>query len=482
MKMKTLQNNKLLLGILLVLVVVLFGSDVLQSTVQSGSGFTPIFCAEYEHICCSKHSSPTYITETNKYFIQCPPESECVLDSISGNYVDVFEFANCEMKQGLFGGYYADCSGKIKKVSTGDEIVSGRFVAYDNGVNILKFNSATLKIYSYKLFNCGPAPCSDPTTGTPISGTCEFAGDYDKVYDNYGRLINPNYEGLYTVPPGYCYLTTNYANRRICGYVEEQCSSNSDCASNYPYQYTEGNNIYGATCSNNMLTLYGCVQQPGSGECIFIDDKNNNGKMDNGEDCLEYNPISWCGAIAGKTIPVQCCPDSSNACGPNAVCNPSTFRCEETRVCSYDWQCEGAGTSCDYITKKLKTWGCLQSGTCGITKEEPVECCSDVNCPNGWFCDQTDHKCYENVKPKIQCDSECCVGDGVHIDKLCPYDKPYCCPDGKYGWCAEDINSCGTHPPINDEISLELIKNICIVLTILFTLIGVAEAKKNKLI
>ncbi|MFH1282345.1 MAG: hypothetical protein ABII27_01620 [bacterium] len=430
---------------------------------EVGGGFTPIFCAEYEFKCCSIHGQPTGGGVTNEFFFRCPTNADrCAVSSFytQGAYgmVNAFDIGvarqstNCEVKTDIFGRPYASCVNPQTLPYAGIEVVGGMFINSDalSGQANYAYSKNNIAIlgYYWKLFDCGLSACAKETSGQPLSPTCNWVGDYLEVYDENNRLIDPGYEGLPTVPNGECWKTTGYSNRRICGYLEEKCDSNSECASKYPYKWTESGQEYGATCSSNMLTLYGCVKQPGDGECIFIGDVNKNGKLDDGETCFEYAPTSWCGAIAGKTIPVGCCPDQTNACSSNAVCNPQTFKCEETRECTADWQCESAGTNCDYTTKKLKDWGCLATGKCGVKKETAVECCSSVNCADGFHCNNlgvtADYKCYETPTPKPICPFQCCdtttnPNDAQYIQKPCSPDKPYCCPSNL---CAEDLESC----------------------------------------
>jgi hypothetical protein len=58
------------------------------------------------------------------------------------------------------------------------------------------------------------------------------------------------------------------------------------------------------------------------------------------------------------------------------------------------------------------------NGKC-VWSETPVECCYDVNCPDGYECSQ-EHKCVKILKQKTTCPYECCVNDPDYFDKVCP--------------------------------------------------------------
>lgn len=403
----------------------------------STTGFTPVFCAEYEYKCCAQDNSYETNSVANAFYINCPTDAgQCVLnnfqDSTGSVLNSIYEYESCSGTR--------DCIGKGKLLSVGDSVVGGHCIGDCTWILTgTRFKSISTKNYIYRLFDCGLSPCGG--TGNVISPNCNWVGNRDTVYDQNGNLIKSDYTGLYTVPKDRCFLTSSYANRRICGSLEEKCSVNLDCASQYPYKYGD----YGATCSQNMLTLYGCVSGAKQ-ECIYIDDKNGNGIQDNGETCLEYTGISYCSVVAGQQKPVECCPDSTYACGANAVCDPKTFTCQTTRDCDYDWQCESAGTSCDYVTKKLNAWGCLSTGKCGIKSSEDVQCCFDTNCPTGYFCD-TDYKCKQRVNPLPECDKQCCEKDGQHIDKPCAAGLK--CLNGI---CVDESNACYVDSDCNDGV------------------------------
>lgn len=394
-----------------------------------------IYCAEYEYKCCSvDKGNPELVRFNDVYFGRCYSNSyECDVVNVETGYQHWYKVCDSCKISSILGIKYADCDGCTGALESWEidqrKIRAGQYVV----PNHAEFGY-TIRNYNFRLFDCGSSPCAFETSGVPIdSGGCSFSqANSFNVYDEQQRVQLENYQGAVTVPQGRCYLTSGFANRRVCGNVGDICTSAAECVNMYPYKYTLSGVTYGATCSQNKLTLYGCVKATES-QCI-----NKDIFPDGEEQCLQYNTFSYCGVAAGKEKTVECCPDQTNACAANAVCDPKTFTCETTRECDADYQCESAGESCDWSTKVIKVWGCnTATGKCGVKKEIPVECCYDANCPQGYEC--SSNKCRQMITPKPACDKVCCTNDGVHIDKPCATGL-VCCPDGSE--CVSDLAEC----------------------------------------
>jgi len=186
------------------------------------------------------------------------------------------------------------------------------------------------------------------------------------------------------------------------------------------------------------------------------------------------NNAYWCGGVAGKRkiyhvneiqsqgncydIPqsialdnIECCvpPDCAYK-GAGYTCNPDDWKCEETKPCNSDLECQQTFSSgvCENrgTSKSMVSWGCdlskrwgNYSGTC--TKSErtvqqcPTDCTSSeyynekegickstivlIDCPPGKCCNGGDYK------PQ-QCDGEleCCIQSGATIGEC----KQSCAP------------------------------------------------------
>ncbi len=247
--MKKSDNGRLIVAIG-VLLLIGIQTGWFEGVGELASGFTPIFCNEFEFMCCTVHDSPDVDGCTHCYWFRCPDNvAYCEIHSLTNEMVGEFErYGYCDPvaeTKGNFAGETEDANDYLGlKLNPGECIYYNTLFAY-----LLDDMSIVTHNYYYKMFNCKDSPCGSPSSGLPLSSTCNWKGDITRAYDEYGNLKDPNYQGIYNVPPGYCYLITSYANRRICGYAEESCSSHTDCANLYPWSYTYQGDKYGATCS-----------------------------------------------------------------------------------------------------------------------------------------------------------------------------------------------------------------------------------------
>ncbi|MBA7649823.1 hypothetical protein ES703_57622 [subsurface metagenome] len=254
---------------------------------------------------------------------------------------------------------------------------------------------------------CGRAGC---TVGVPVAGAdqCTFHPNLNTVYTSTSALTGKVITISYTVPMASCVLAFQSGDRHICGYKEETCERDTDCGG-----HTYGN----VECIGRTKQTYGCRS---FGTPISEHDR---GPFDFGwgSDAYQTSANTFgkrCEIIRAE--PVQCCGDTD--CGTGMFCDVNTFTCKESVECTYDYQC-GVSVQCDFSTKTLKTPVC-RIGKCTFD-EVSVECCNDQQCPSGFFCN-ADKECEERAIIKKQCPFECCEGEDLYFDRLCPESKPHC--------------------------------------------------------
>ena len=371
------------------------------------------YCRDYNFLCCgedilnpeTKNAESAY---GDGYAVLCPGyASRCEILSMPVGY-SYHIYLSCEKKSQLIPGfYYWSCSGDMGTVSQGSRVEANQWVAASTSVP-----SFSIRIYATKLFDCGKAACTYSGIPKTTSG-CVWVTN-ERIYDSNGNVVGNPVAGQdfqYTVPKGVCYLYPT--NRYVCGDSCESCSADSDCAVGHSFVY----NGKGAECVASQLQLYGC--RKGTEICLEQD------KLPFITKCSDtMSTPSRCDLIESR--PVECCPQTSS-CGPNAFCDPITFTCKNTAQCTYDWEC-GQATACDFSTKTLKKPVC-QAGQCASQVLQTVECCYDVNCPTGYFCD-SDYKCKQQVCQKSTCPFECCERENTGGPNNCGYfDKP--CPEGQ---------------------------------------------------
>ena len=380
-----------------------------QLAITDSKTFTPIFCNDYEFTCCNEQvdSVSTY-TITDESAWKCPSwASKCEILSVSVNNVAVgYEkwavgSKDCEVAGFPCKGFR--CSDERFQEK---QMQPNEFVWLDHPC-LNSQGKIEVKVYKKRLDFCGKAGCK---SGVPVLGAdqCTFTPENAKIYTTTNQLINAI---SYTVPLGECVLAFQSGNRHICGYIEESCQDDSDC----------GGHTYGRfECYGRTLQEYGCrsfgIQNP--------ELEKDRLPSDAGFGTDDNSVVSGKRCEVIRTKQVQCCGD--NDCGTNYFCDRNTWTCKRKVECREDADC-GVSVQCDWATKTLKTPVC-RNGICEFS-EIPVECCSDVNCPSGYYCTE-DRKCKERVATCTECPYECCVGEctiqGGFFDRLCPPEKPYC--------------------------------------------------------
>jgi len=375
------------------------------------STFTPIFCKDYEFTCCNEIIDSTTIYQiSDEIAKQCPTwASRCEILSISANNVAVgYEewgvgSQNCGITGLVCKGFECDNEQLQAK-----EMKPGDYVWLDHPC-LNSQGTVELRIWKRRLDFTGS---SASQTGVPVLGAdqCHFNPEDGKVYDvDTEKKIQavsytvPLFECILSFPPG-------LDNRKICGYKEESCSRDSDCG-----EHTYGN----FECSGRTLKEYGCVS---FGKLTSLEKDRLPSDNEWGKSNSESLFGNICDVVSAKQV--QCCGDTD--CGTNFFCNRETWTCKEKVICSKDTDC-GVSEQCDFTISSLKKPIC-NLGICDF-KETNVECCSDVNCPGGYYCN-TNRECKERIAVCVECPYECCVDNckqnGGFFDRLCPDNKPYC--------------------------------------------------------
>jgi len=401
------------IGAIMILMLVLVLSGCTTESTKTKSNY--IFCNDYEFSCCVPTTQTNSAILKSTELLKCPDNAiNCEL--VSQNPIDSLNVVyagseNCRIQKPywhLFLPIYI-CD-DMHEISGTKQILKGENIwSSQDGIQI------QYKVNGQKLTFCGKAGC---TQGVDIkSDSCTFQTN-GNIYDYNGEIkAGTDYQSTisYTAPYGQCFLSWNSGNRHICGTVDEQCSIDSDC---------DGHTYGNKECYARTLQTYGCrdLSLPQSvtetpdgyfgGDSLINDPK-------------EYGTLqkSRCEIISAKSV--QCCGDSD--CGSNSFCDIETFTCKASISCSRDSDC-GVSEQCDIEKKQIVKPVC-ESGQCIKEEVQPVDCCSDNDCANGYYCD-SDYKCKQSSNPKTACPYECCPAlntndNEKYFTKPCPPEK-YC--------------------------------------------------------
>jgi len=466
--------NKRIVGILAVLVLLSvvvawqmqpesFGGLIPEGILESPLG-NPVFCNDYEFTCCVEQEEYRdnfdYFSSSNtgrQYFL-CPSwASNCE--------VHINSLTRASEYSGNFGYYLASidgatpldsgctfcsscwlgqdrrfsCSGEQQYFNTGTRIIEPGEMIYTSDDMII--NGYAL-VYSDVLLFTGT---SGAIVGIPVPGSdgCKFVTNED-IYGENGNLVRnvENSDVSYTVERGFCSLSFPRGSRHICGYENEQCSSNSDCSMGHTYSYAYQGQTYGAECYARSLQLYGCERS----DTEVCEDQLGGNCIDDSERITVANSRCEAQIILGSEYGIECCPGSDD-CGINGVCNPTTFKCEapEDVQCYRDTDC-GRTIDCNREDMTLEQWICVNPGSinsyCDKEILEEVDCCVDNDCPSGWYCD-SDKTCKQGAADKDDCPFACCVDNSNYFDKPCAAGS-VCCPadSDKPNSCADSLAEC----------------------------------------
>lgn len=379
-----------------VIIGIFYATGTLNKAISSSS-FTPVYCNQYEFTCCNEILDYSQsFSLSNIDALKCPETAtRCKISGVlpSGGLSDskfVYGHGNC-VYQGwlIFKSWKCDIQSETS--STSFDIKPGDYIWTKTGSTTI-----TNKVYKNQLIFCGRAGC---TTGVPISSSnCVLTESQGTIFTTNGQNVGLSY----TVPSGSCVLSWHSGDRTICGNLEEQCDSDSDCSG-----HTYGNK----ECTGRTLQTYGC------NNLGLPSGVTQSGNQLIGKEIIPgiSNP-SYSGATSRCEIvsssQVQCCGDTD--CGSNFFCDKTSFTCKENVECTKNYDC-GVSEQCDYSENKLKTPIC-SSGKCTY-KEESVDCCLDTNCPTGYTC--SNNKCEQKSIVKINCPNQCCIGLDAYIDKPC---------------------------------------------------------------
>lgn len=389
-----------ILIVISVLLILLQFSGIAQTFAPT---FTPVYCNDYEFTCCNYNTgiiSSIKLSSTIAYV--CPYE-KCHI-SLDGTTYARAGSKNCRIESNILGAKYYVCDDGYSIKSTTATLNKNYQIWIDYGAT-QRTMSGNYEYYA--LGFCGTGACSQGTHGVPVPGAVRCAFTSKKtIYEKGGQLIGVSY----VVPDRDCVLS--WAGKRyICGNLEEKCSNDADCSG-----HTYGNK----ECYARTLQTYGCKQLSlPSGVGSIAGELIGDNRLP-GLTAPSYSGVkSRCEII--KAVPVQCCGDTD--CGSSFVCDKTSFTCKEASQapCTKDYDC-GVSVQCDYNIKQLKTPKCA-SGKCGYSTTT-VECCYDINCPTGYYCDAS-KKCQKSTMTKQPCPFTCCIGESQYIDKPCA-DKPYC--------------------------------------------------------
>jgi len=424
-------------GIITGVIPLLLSSVTTQATCQDIWAYYPAWrCCDY----IQSYTGSKILTSTpndyNRMVWQCPPTAyKCEYTIVMSTNLGAFKIGsgNCYFD---YYGQWTCPNERYGNPGSDIEIHPGDYI-YTSYHSVYTWLSVPIdyKVFDYKLCDCPLNPCGVPCPEVLGSTKCGFVTT-DDVYDENGRIkingvMQPGGAFAYTVPYGECYSYYPEVNRHPIGNTCEECATTADCITKYPDTYNYLGKTYGAVCIASQLQLYDCLDS-GTRVCT----KERYDKAGHKVECLEYGTKSKCDLYL--TIPVECCP-GTGTCGPQAFCDPETYRCVTTAECTYDYDC-GRTVTCDYTTKQLKTPRCV-GGMCTFSVED-VDCCYDVNCPSGWFCD-SDYRCKEKPIVKKTCPFECCENEPYYFDKKCSVSEPVCCPDNT---CAKTVEECTSIP------------------------------------
>lgn len=193
------------------------------------------------------------------------------------------------------------------------------------------------------------------------------------------------------------------------------------------------------------------------------------------------NKAYWCGGLFGSrkiynvnqitsasgacyAIPqgialsnIQCCfPSDCLGLDPSGklTCNPDTWKCEETKPCNSNIDCEQTFSSGVCQNKQSTSWSCDTTkkwgnyvGTCVKSTRTVEQCPSD--CTSSEYYNDQQGKCVPKVT-LIQCPAgKCCKSGGNYIEKTCDSGLQCCMiNDPIIGECKA---SCGASPQTNQS-------------------------------
>jgi len=279
--------------------------------------------------------------------------------------------------------------------------------------------------YDPQLNWCGKSPCALEGTGSPVLGADGCHYNLDKtIWDSQGNLLHQAGTGSYSIAGqvGDAWAVPDPNDRTCFPASWDSCNVDSDCGG-HTFSYPDNVGYRNAEFSNGKIITYGCIITGGK-DCAEYQ-KNPLGQ----NICVEEVDVKKCDIT--QQISAQCHPSVPGTCGPDAACDPATLtckplgevRCNQSRDCGFQ--------NCDRDVMQIVNPVCLNPGTtqssCSKTVVQNVECCIDLDCSNGWYCDDS-YTCKESTTTKTDCPYECCDNEIQYYDRPCSSNN-ICCPD-----------------------------------------------------
>jgi len=204
--------------------------------------------------------------------------------------------------------------------------------------------------------------------------------------------------------------------------------------------------------------------QTGIADISLTYDKNNKGYwcggMTGGRKIYSVNEIrsntGKCYAIPTSVYlsNVECCfPQDCSYKGPKYTCNPENWKCEETKPCNSQLECDQTFGEGICQSNQITKWTCDTSkkwgnyiGTCISAQKNVQQCPSD--CTTEEYYDEVEGKCKSRVVILDCPPGKCCVSGGNYKEKSC--NGMECCTnEGYVGDCKESCQEKNTESTSN---------------------------------
>ncbi len=270
-----------------------------------------------------------------------------------------------------------------------------------NGSSISSYKQDEIKLYEGW---AGSLPES------PISGTegCRYNSVEEKYKQRVNSYLDPTTDNIQTIPAGtYSSMPSgvNWKNDENYIFVKDWQTGIADIS----FTYDKQNNVYWCGGLSGSRKIYNVNKiTSASGACYAI-------------------PLS----IYLQNI--ECCfPADCSWKGTKYTCNPDTWKCEETRWCDSQLECDQVFGSGVCQNKQITSWVCntnkkwgTHAGTCEKSIRTVQQCPSD--CTASEYYNEEEGICKSRVTI-LDCPAgKCCNGGGNYKPKNCTSEL-VCCP------------------------------------------------------
>jgi len=152
-------------------------------------------------------------------------------------------------------------------------------------------------------------------------------------------------------------------------------------------------------------------------------------------------------SIANSNI--ECCEDVDClglGFGAKYVCNPDSWKCEQTKPCNSQLDCESTFGEGVCENKEINKWNCDTSkewgdyaGTCVNSIKSVSQCPSD--CSNNEYYNEEEGRC-KSLNKILDCPvGKCCADGGSYKEKKCGGNQECCTVSGAFvGICKDDCS------------------------------------------